>query len=38
MIVGKFVGKWKACEFGFSDGVLVFVIAWTLAMKNARVA
>jgi hypothetical protein len=31
------VGKWKACEFGFSDGVLVFVIAWTLAMKNARV-
>jgi hypothetical protein len=30
------IGKWKACEFGFSDGVLVFVIAWTLAMKKCE--
>jgi hypothetical protein len=29
-------GEWRACEFGFSVGVLVFAVAWKLTTKPAR--
>jgi hypothetical protein len=29
-------GEWRAWDFGFSDGVLVFAVAWKLTTKPAR--
>jgi hypothetical protein len=29
-------GEWRACEFGISDGVLVFAVAWKLTTEPVR--